>query len=340
MKGSVIALDHIAGAAAAALVVNGRLHDFLIDQTDDLPRPGTIFRAKADRPLKGQGAMLMALPAGQSGYLREAAGLKPGQSALVQVTGYSEDGKAVPLTAKVLFKRRYAIVTPEAPGLNLSRAIKDEGERTRLTDIARAAMGDAGFGLILRSAAEGADAEAIAADIRDALTAAQAVAGAHEGLVAVGPTAHDLALREWQADGIDAEAGSFARHNLADLLQRFASPRFDLSGGAFAYVEPTRALVAVDVNTGADTSPAAGLKANLALAREISRQLLIRGLGGQITIDFAPMPKKDRQAVESTLRTALKADPIETALVGWTALGHYELQRKRERLPVAFASLT
>ena len=102
-------------------------------------------------------------------------------------------------------------------------------------------------------------------------------------------------------------------------------------------IEPTRALVAVDVNTGRDTSPAAGLKANLATARGLPRQLRMRGLGGQIVIDFAPMPKKDRRTVESALRAAFRADPVETTLVGWTTLGHYELNRARVRVPLSEA---
>jgi ribonuclease G len=89
------------------------------------------------------------------------------------------------------------------------------------------------------------------------------------------------------------------------------------------------------VNTGPDGSPAAGLKANLALARDLPRQLRLRGLGGQVTLDLAPMPKKERLAFEGHLRAAFRTDPIETALAGWTPLGHYELQRKRERLPLA-----
>ena len=96
---------------------------------------------------------------------------------------------------------------------------------------------------------------------------------------------------------------------------------------------PTRALVAVDINTGGDTSPAAGLKANLAAAKELPRQLRLRGLGGQIVLDLAPMGKKERRGFESTLRAALRRDTTETALVGWTPLGHYELQRKRDRVP-------
>jgi Ribonuclease G/E len=101
------------------------------------------------------------------------------------------------------------------------------------------------------------------------------------------------------------------------------------------FIEPTRALVAVDVNTGGDFSPAAGLKANLAVAKALPRMLRLRGLGGQITLDLAPMPKKDRKQFELLLRSAFRSDPIETSLVGWTPLGHYELQRKRERLPIS-----
>jgi Rne/Rng family ribonuclease len=110
-------------------------------------------------------------------------------------------------------------------------------------------------------------------------------------------------------------------------------------GEGYMYVEPTRALVAVDVNTGNDTSPAAALKANLAAARALPRSLRLRGLAGQITIDFVSMSKAHRKQVEQSLRAAFKADPIETSLVGWTPMGLFELQRKRERPPFPKALL-
>ncbi|MCA9002375.1 MAG: ribonuclease E/G, partial [Planctomycetes bacterium] len=153
-----------------------------------------------------------------------------------------------------------------------------------------------------------------------------------------GPGPHEAAFRDWPApDLLDAEPGSFERHGVLDLLGALHGPEVALGQGAFAYIEPTRALIAVDVNTGADTSPAAGLKANLGTARALPRALRLRGLGGQIVIDPAPMPKKDRRAFEQALRAAFRTDPIETALVGWTPLGHFELQRKRERLPLTGA---
>ena len=339
MKGSVIALDEIAGRRAAARLVDGRLDDLLIDPADDAPRPGAILRAICDRPVKGQGGMFVRLPDG-SGFLRGARGLKPGQAVLVQVTGWAEDGKAVPVTERVLFKSRYAIVTPGAPGVNVSRRIRDEEARVRLKEIAAEVLGDEAVGLILRSeAAEGSD-EAVAGDIAAMRDLAGAVLGDAEGrepeLLVEGPDAHELAWRDWPAPDLLADAsGSFAAHGIDALIDALRGPRVALPGGAFAYVEPTRALVAIDVNTGPDSSPAAGLKANIAAARDLPRQLRCRGLGGQIVVDFAPMPKKDRAALEQVLRAAFRADPVETALAGWTPLGLYELQRKRERRPLA-----
>ena len=336
MKGRQVLLDHINGAEAAALIVDGKLQDLIVDS--DAPRPGTIYRAVADRPVKGQGGMFMRTPDGMV-FLRQIKGLAPGDTLLVQVTSHAEAGKAVPVTAKVLFKSRYAIVTPDAPGLNISRTIRDEDQREALMAIAHAEMGDSAMGLILRSAAAGADEDEVAEDVRAmADLAAQVVAdatGEPETLVE-GDGPHMLAWREWsEAADVETAAGCFETHGALDLIEELSFPYVRLEGGSSAYIEPTRALVAVDVNTGNDTSPAAGLKANMALARDLPRQLRLRGLGGQIVLDPAPMPKKDRRQFETVLRKAFRADMVETSLVGWTTLGHFELQRQRARIPLA-----
>lgn len=336
MKGRQIILDHIADREAAALLVDGRLDDFLI--ASDEPAPGTIYRAVAQRPMKGQGGIFLSTPDGNA-YLRQAKGIAPGTEMLVQVTGHAEPGKAIPVTPKLLFKSRYAIVTPDAPGLNISRAIRDDDRRDELMVIAREEMGESEMGLILRSSCLDADEEDIAEDIRAMAGLAEQVL-ADEGTgpetLTEGDSPHLLAWREWvdPAEVVTAEGG-FETHGILDALEALTSPEAPLPGGGTLVVEPTRALVAVDINTGADGSLAAGLKANLACARELPRQLRLRGLGGQIVIDVAPMPKKERRSFEAALRGALKADGIETVLAGWTPLGHYELQRKRARVPVA-----
>ncbi|MBN9888502.1 ribonuclease E/G [Salipiger abyssi] len=333
MKGRTIALEALDGTEAAALIVDGQLHDLLIDS--DHPRPGTIYRATALRPMKGQGGMFLQTPDGNA-FLRQVKGLAPGDALLVQVTGYAEPGKAIPVTTRLLFKSRYAIVTPGAPGINVSRQIKDDDLRDELLAIAHDVM-EGDHGLILRSSCAGADAQDIAEDIDAMVQLAATVladtTGEAETLVeGDGPQA--LAWREWQAEEVDAEPGSFERHNVHDLIEALRSPLVPLAGGGSMCIEPTRALVAVDINTGGDTSPAAGLKANMAALRELPRQLRLRGLGGQVLVDPAPAPKKERRQMEQVLRAALKQDDTDTVLAGWTQLGLMELQRKRERVPL------
>jgi Rne/Rng family ribonuclease len=119
-----------------------------------------------------------------------------------------------------------------------------------------------------------------------------------------------------------------------DQVEALLSPRAPLPGGAWMMIEPTSALVAVDVNTAGDFTTAAGLKTNLAAVEDLPRQLRLRGLGGQVVIDAAPLSRRDRRQVESSLKRALKADPVDTQVLGWTALGHLELSRRRERRPL------
>lgn len=336
MKGRLIALDHIGDREAAALMVDGVVEDLFFDT--DQPAPGTIYRAIVERPMKGQGGMFLGTPDG-SAFVRQVKGLSPGQTLLVQVTGYAEPGKAIPVTHKVLFKSRYAIVTPDAPGINVSRRIKDEDAREELLAVAHDIMDEGDFGLILRSSCEAADAGEIADDIAamaDLAAKVMADATGDAETLNLGDGPHLLAWREWTDKAeIDSTDGSFDRHGILDVLDGLKARDVPLGGPASMAIEPTRALVAVDVNTGGDTSPAAGLKANLAAVKDLPRQLRLRGLGGQIVIDPAPTAKKDRRQIESALRGALKRDSVETVFVGWTPLGHIELQRKRDRLSLS-----
>ena len=335
MKGRTIILDQLNGRDAAALMVDGKLEDLLVEGT--APALGTIYRARADRPVKGQGGMFLTSPDGPA-FLRQVKGLAPGAMLMVQVTGYAEPGKAIPVTQKLLFKSRYAIVTPHAPGLNISRSIRDEDERDRLLEIAHEEMADSAFGLIMRSSCAGANADDIAQDVANTAAMARQVmqddGTASEKLVD-GDGPHTLAWREWtDPSEIVRDAGGFEEHGVLDALETARGLSEPLAGGGHMFIEPTRALVAIDVNTGSDISMAAGLRANLACARTLPRALRVRGLGGQITLDLAPMAKKDRRPFETALRSAFRADVTETALVGWTPLGHFELQRKRDRAPL------
>jgi ribonuclease G len=340
MKGRAVILDEINGQQAAALLEDGILVELAIDPATDVPMPGAIYRAVADRPMKGQGGIFVKLPQG-SGFLRQISGIAPGQRLLVQVTGPAEDGKATPVTARLLFKSRFAIITPDAPGLNISRRIKDEDLRAELQGIATAQMkgADEALGLILRSACLDAEPDAVAEDIAAMRGLAEAVLADLDGapeLLVDGAGAHETAFRDWldpAPDAVETDEGSFEAHGVLELLDALRRPRVPIGEGHMM-IEPTRALVAVDVNTGADTSPAAALKVNIAAARDLPRQLRLRGLGGQVVVDFAPMPKRDRAILDQVIRAAFKTEG-EVNLAGWTTLGLYELTRKRDRLPLS-----
>ena len=338
MKGTLIAFDSLRGRSAAARLLDGRLDDLLVDPPDARIVPGTIYRARAGRPLKGQGGSILETPDGPL-FLRQSKGVGQGDTLLVQTTTYAEAGKATPATPRVIFKSRFAIVTPGSEGANIARSIGDEERRVELRDLlGRVSIPD-GLGIVLRSAAGDAEDEAVLADIDATLELAEKIlneplSGAPEKLLK-GPSALDLAWRDWPAPGIsDTKSGSFSRHGIVEAIDRLADPHEPLPGVGSLYIEPTRALTAIDINTGGDTSPAAGLKATLAACAALPRALRLRGLGGQIVLDPAPLPKRDRRQVEQAIKRAFRTDPIETALVGWTPLGHIELQRKRERLPL------
>jgi Ribonuclease G/E len=337
MIGRMVVLGRFRGREAAALVVDGRLEDLLIEAEGAGFLPGAILRGTVDRQMKGQGGVFVRLPGGVKGFLREVSGLRPGQAVLAQVAGGAEPGKAVPLTLRLLFKSRHAIVTPDAPGLNISRRIRDEDERQRLAALATDGMEGTAFGLILRSACVAAEDDDIADDIAQMRELAENVLADASGepeLLVDAPGPHDEAWRDWAdpaPDAVETGETSFADHGIDAMIDDILAPVVPLPGGGHMAIEPTRALIAVDVNTGPDTSPAAGLKANIAAVRDLPRQLRLRGLGGQVTVDFAPMPKKDRAVVEQQLRSAFKSEAAESSLAGWTPLGNYELQRKRDR---------
>lgn len=356
MKGSIILIDTLKDRASqAALIIDGRLEDLLIDTPagDTTPAPGAIYWARVDRLVPKMGGAFVKLTPEHMGFLRDAKGVREGAGVLVQVATYAEPGKAVPVTGRLLYKGRLAIHTPSAPGINVSRQIRDTAERDRLEACARQIVAaQAGStdetdrpvwedpGIILRSLAEGAPAEALGAEIAELLAARlrterRATGPAPlAGPVMPGTSARGLALREWQGQIEDAP-GLFDRAGVWDEIEKLRPPRAELPSGGWMAIEATRAMVTVDVNTAGEFGGSASLTANLEAARELPRQLRLRGLGGQVTIDFAPLAKAERRRIEEALKAAFRRDPVETTLAGWTPLGNFELQRKRERRPLS-----
>ncbi len=289
--------------------------------------------------MKGLGGAIVDLGGGRTGFLRGPRLPAPGRPLLVQVGGWAEPGKAPPVNARLLLKGRTAILTPGAPGLNIARSLRDPDRRADLDALVPAGDGrrrsgdrpDPALGRRgdRRRHHRGRDRR-VARRARGDLGPDGA-----PGLVRAAPGAAAEALREWRTDDASVRdaATALADAGVWEDIAALRRPDVTLGQGSMA-IEPTRALVAVDVNTGADLSPAAALKVNLAAAAELPRQLRLRGLGGQVTIDFAPLSRSDRVQIERTLARALRDDGIDTTLAGWSPLGHLELQRKRARRPL------
>lgn len=337
MKGKVALIDQ----GRAALIVDGTLSDLFVDPPSDaeVPRPEAIYRGVVDRPLKGIGGAIVKLPDGQKGFLKSAKGLAPGTEILVQVTTFADSHKAAPVSTRIIFKSRYAIVTPDAPGINVARSIRDDDIRDQLLVLAKENMGEGGEGLIIRSSAADADIADIESDIISTLETARLITNDRDTkgveLLLESPNSIDKAWREWgDVDQIIEEDGCFDDFGVSETIETLLQPNIPLGRSGSLCVEQTNALIAIDVNTGGDNTPAAALKTNLDAAREISRQLKLRGLGGQVIIDFAPCGKKDRVKLENALKSAFKRDGVDTIVAGWTPLGNLELQRKRERFPL------
>ena len=112
-----------------------------------------------------------------------------------------------------------------------------------------------------------------------------------------------------------------------------------LKSGAYLVIQPTEALVSIDVNTGKAVSKKKDvqknfLKVNLEAAREIAVQIRLRNLSGIILVDFIDMLSKEaNQELLAVFRGELGRDPVPTSLVDMTKLGLVELTRKKVRKP-------
>lgn len=127
--------------------------------------------------------------------------------------------------------------------------------------------------------------------------------------------------------------------SLETELSRILNKKVWLKSGGFLVIEPTEAMVVIDVNSGKSigkkNKDAHILKLNLEAAQEITRQLRLRNLSGIIMVDFINMcTEEDRQQVVKCLEHGLKRDKIPGYFVEITKLGVFELTRKKVRRPL------
>ena len=341
----IILIEEYGSGHAIAALEKGKLIDFLVDPIDEdrASMIGSIMSARLNNTIKGINGTFVTLPEGKKGFLKGLHKLPPHSIVPVYIGTNTERHKAQPVTTKLILKGRYIILTPGSSGINISRTIKSELVRKKIFDGLSALEKELPkeCGVIVRSQAEGTDMSNLIQEVRDKLYQYNNVLkdDFSELKVLVSPfKVRELAILEWrfpEVHSIIEEASCFDRFGVWEQISQLILSRVPLENGGFLMIEPTSALVAIDVNTGSDVTYAGALKTNLLGVKELPRQLKIRGLGGKIVLEFAPLSKKDRQKIETELKKALDQTRTECIVVGWTKLGNLELQKKRDRLPIA-----
>lgn len=146
---------------------------------------------------------------------------------------------------------------------------------------------------------------------------------------------HDVDEDLLLAKPADAQTRSKLDAAIEDALARIAP----LPGGGVLSIEPTSALVAIDVDAGGRAGSGDpdrfALELNIAAAREAARQLRLRNLGGLIALDFVNMrAKSHRKQLEDEVRAAFAGDPWSVQFGGLSHFGVYELSRAQLRTPL------
>ena len=131
--------------------------------------------------------------------------------------------------------------------------------------------------------------------------------------------------------GFDAE--------LEEQIAALASPEVALPGGGRMHIQPTPALVAIDIDAGSSTAErreksSSQQALNRGALPELARQIRLRNLSGAILVDFAGLSARRRAGLEPELRRALASDPLRPRLLGFTQLGLAEIVRPRVHPPL------
>lgn len=146
----------------------------------------------------------------------------------------------------------------------------------------------------------------------------------------------------WESAGLlkrwSPEKGTLdAVYQISKTLDHALMPKVWLKSGGYLVIQPTEALISIDVNTGKAVTKKRDAqqtfrKINQEAVLEIARQLRLRNLSGMILIDFIDMKsKQDQQDIMDALRQAVSQDPIQTTVVDMTKLGLVEVTRKKIR---------
>jgi ribonuclease E len=298
--------------------------------------------------------------------------VKRRQIMLIQVVKEERGNKGAALTTFLSLAGRYCVLMPNTDrGGGVSRKITSHTDRRRMKEILDQLETPEGMAVILRTAGMEQEPAEIQRDLehllrlwnnireqtlqstaptliyeeanlikrsmRDLYSAGVAeilVAGhkgyhlAHDFMRSIMP--EDLGKVKLYEDPVPL----FFRYNVEKQIDQLYNPTVQLRSGGYIVINPTEALVSIDVNSGRSTRErhieGTALKTNIEAAEEVARQLRLRDLAGLIVIDFIDMEDgRNNAAVERRMKEAMKADRARLQIGRISPFGLMELSRQR-----------
>jgi ribonuclease E len=297
--------------------------------------------------------------------------LRRGQELIVQVEKDARDMKGAALTSYLSLPGRYMVLMPGDDAAGISRKIEDNAIRKELKALVAELQVPAGYGYIVRTEAVGRSSEELKKDLdyligvhERILQQAAAIKGAGEVYQDAGVIIRTI--RDYFSDDIDEvlvddkaacqqaidffkeimpgcerlvklhkeKRPIFSKYHLEEQIDQLYEKRVPLPSGGSLIIEPTEALVSIDVNSGKSSGEKGvedtAFKTNLEAAAEVARHLRLRDLGGLVVIDFIDMrDNKHNKEVERTLKDALKMDKARVNLGRISQFGMMEMSRQR-----------
>lgn len=302
----------------------------------------------------------------------EGSNLKVGDEIVVQVVKEPIGRKGPRVSTQIAIPGRLIVLVPNESYIGISRKIQDYREKKRLRQISSHNCPE-GFGMIVRTQAEGRSEDAIKADIDRVYKSWKKILKTLKGIKSPGLVFRDMSMassiirdlfspeisslvvdyRKLYREIIDYiqdvapslteriklykdRAPIFDHYGIESVIERSLMRKIWLNGGGYIYIDPTEALVAIDVNSGRfigkKDHEENSLKVNLKASKEICRQLRLRDVGGIIVIDFIDMAdEKNRKKVFDEMRKEMRMDRSKWDIAPITPFGLMEMTRQRIR---------
>ena len=303
------------------------------------------------------------------------------QVLLVQVVKEERGNKGAALTTYLSLAGRYTVLMPNSShGGGISRKISSASDRKRLKQVVSDLSLPRTMGLIVRTAGLSRTKPEIKRDfdylarlwdeIRERTLSSSAPALIHSDSDLIKRAIRDIYNREIEEVVVEGEDGYksakqfmkllmpsharrvkqysdpvplFQRYGAEDQLKAMYDPVVQLKSGGYLVINPTEALVSIDINSGRSTKEhnieQTALHTNLEAAREIARQLRLRDMAGLVVIDFIDQEHhSNTRKVEKAMKEALKNDRARIQVGRISSFGLMEMSRQRLRTGVLEAT--